>query len=1108
MSGRRSAKLLVIVSQDDSRKLLLPDGIPESVDELIEKVREAFGLNGRFRLQYQDKDFGDVFVNLTNTGELQSLGTLKIIPLSDEDSFTAQTYDGTQSNNDALSSIGSGDTDNTIILSLPYSETVSTRKQWPKEFNIPCFSYDTELQLERGNALFKANGTRLSVTPKMKSNILERVCDEIYKYKSYPSSANFCEVSEALIKKHPCLAEKGSFNGCYGWTQRFKMKMGNLRKHLKGLGCPEYLVNSLKTKASDQVFPGKNVKRRKANHIPSLPAGKTSANLEVERLALLKEVKKRNNALTIREKMTKTFAIRRQEIVENQPSVQELQERWPALFQQEEINAEFLRITTLPLLPRFTASLDRQSSQLLQVFRSKDGVLREQTKDTIQVMDQSLDIDIRRECLLKCLIMYLGEDASCLIKEYQAGQREEAERELEKTTMAFFVIRERLKYTFEAFQKIIMNIENKQMSRRVRNLSSKLQESIIMSIEGDTQRTFGRPQAPYPPFLQVCENFKTETLDGEKPEVSEVRVKKEETLELDIHKYEDDLNNTPDDICIKAEDPDHKDYLYCEVCKSVFFNKCEVHGPPLFIPDTPVPMGVSDRARLTLPPGLEIQKSIIPDAGLGVFNKEETVPVGAHFGPYQGELVNQEEAKNSRYSWVIYRSRQCEEYIDATSEVHANWMRYVNCARNDGDQNLVAFQYQGGILYRCCRPINPGQELLVWYEEEYAKELSPAFAYLWNKKCSTNESNNTLQHCSDCGKSFVYQNALKTHKCIHPVEKPYNCSQCGKSFPLQGTLRQHQRIHTGEKPYQCSQCGKKFTHQRTLLVHQRTHSREKPYQCSQCGKTFTRQSTLNEHQRLHTGVKPYQCSQCGKNFTRQSTLNEHQRLHTGGKPYHCTECGKCFNRKSHLQLHWCHHTGEKLFHCSQCAKCFTCKSHLERHKRIHTGEKPYQCSQCKKTFTHHSTLKSHQRIHTGEKPYVCSHCGKSFTQQSNLNDHKHLHTGEMPYQCSECGKGFTQQSNLKDHQRIHTGEKPYQCSECGKSFTQQHNLKHHQLIHTGERPYQCLQCGKSFNRPSTLQLHQRIHIGKKPYQCSECGKSFTQQQKLKHHQRIHTGERP
>lgn len=94
---------------------------------------------------------------------------------------------------------------------------------------------------------------------KIKSDILEKVCDEIYKYKSYPSSANFCEVSEACIKKHPCLAEKGSFNGCYGWTQRLKMKMGNLCTQLKSLGCPEYLVNSLKTKASDHAFPAKKM---------------------------------------------------------------------------------------------------------------------------------------------------------------------------------------------------------------------------------------------------------------------------------------------------------------------------------------------------------------------------------------------------------------------------------------------------------------------------------------------------------------------------------------------------------------------------------------------------------------------------------------------------------------------------------------------------------------------------------------------------------------------------------------------------------------------------------------------------------------------------------
>ncbi|RXN25319.1 GTPase IMAP family member 7-like protein [Labeo rohita] len=94
------------------------------------------------------------------------------------------------------------------------------------------------------------------------------------------------------------------------------------------------------------------------------------------------------------------------------------------------INAEFLRITTLHLQSRIMASLDRQSSQLLQVIRSKGGVLHEKTfKLWIRVWTYASEE-----------IMYLGEDASCLIKEYQADQREEAEREFEKTTMAFFVI--------------------------------------------------------------------------------------------------------------------------------------------------------------------------------------------------------------------------------------------------------------------------------------------------------------------------------------------------------------------------------------------------------------------------------------------------------------------------------------------------------------------------------------------------------------------------------------------------------------------------------------------------------------------------------------------
>ncbi|XP_047670605.1 piggyBac transposable element-derived protein 4-like [Tachysurus fulvidraco] len=231
---------------------------------------------------------------------------------------------------------------------------------------------------------------------------------------------------------------------------------------------------------------------------------------------------------------------------------------------------------------------------------------------------------------------------------------------------------------------------------------------------------------------QLCADVKTET------NWMELHMKQEETTESNVYHHGDDFDHKPDVISIKVEEADGESYLYCEFCKSRFFTKCEVHGPALFIADTPVPMGVNDRARQTLPTGLEIRNSGIPDAGLGVFNKGEIVPVGAHFGPYQGELVDREDTMNSRYSWVISRSAQGEKYIDAKREMHANWMRYVNCARNEGEQNLMAFRYQGEILYRCCRAIAPGQELLVWYEEGYAKDLGRTFDCLWNVKHSAN----------------------------------------------------------------------------------------------------------------------------------------------------------------------------------------------------------------------------------------------------------------------------------------------------------------------------------------------------------------------------------
>jgi len=115
------------------------------------------------------------------------------------------------------------------------------------------------------------------------------------------------------------------------------------------------------------------------------------------------------------------------------------------------------------------------------------------------------------------------------------------------------------------------------------------------------------------------------------------------------------------------------------------------------------------------------------------------------------------------FSLQIYRGNHQYSYIDTERDTHSNWMklvllcsfvvycslciyfvvvsilclhlRFVVCSMSETEQNLVAFQQNGRILFRCCRPISPGQEFRVWYAEEYAQGLGTLWDKIWNKKC-------------------------------------------------------------------------------------------------------------------------------------------------------------------------------------------------------------------------------------------------------------------------------------------------------------------------------------------------------------------------------------
>ncbi|XP_039884437.1 uncharacterized protein LOC120731440 isoform X2 [Simochromis diagramma] len=125
--------------------------------------------------------------------------------------------------------------------------------------------------------------------------------------------------------------------------------------------------------------------------------------------------------------MDKTFAHRRREVIEEMPFIAEFKSRWPALFKVPEINAEFTRITTVPLLSTFMSSLDQYSDQLMKILRKKGGETARRITAALSAISQSSRIEVKRECILKAVIIYLNENPENLIKEYMAFNVMEAE---------------------------------------------------------------------------------------------------------------------------------------------------------------------------------------------------------------------------------------------------------------------------------------------------------------------------------------------------------------------------------------------------------------------------------------------------------------------------------------------------------------------------------------------------------------------------------------------------------------------------------------------------------------------------------------------------------
>uniref|UniRef100_A0A667YYQ7 PB1 domain-containing protein n=1 Tax=Myripristis murdjan TaxID=586833 RepID=A0A667YYQ7_9TELE len=358
--------LRIILSENDIR-IVATDNLPETADDFYMMLKTKLGLDGDLVVQYQDPEFDNELFNLSSMSELpKDKATLKVLI----------KLHHTDSNLDTISLSSS---------SLDESPHGSKTRQLPQPFVIPAFSFDA----------YHRDGALLDISKDMKSDILDKLAEAIYVHSPYPKPDEYDHVAQALINRHPRLKEPGSVNGWYCWKFSLKFKMGNFQQKLRVAGCSELKVN-LRSRTS-------------MNFLPDFPEGKTQSNLDQDRSAMVIEMKKRKaDWKQIGKMMNNTFPLRRKEIVEEEPLVAQVKERWPALFSEQQVYAEFNRVVTKDLQVDFFEALDCHTPR----FEAKKGSVGQTLTELVQQVDANPDAMAMRTIVLRGLPVLLGDDSS------------------------------------------------------------------------------------------------------------------------------------------------------------------------------------------------------------------------------------------------------------------------------------------------------------------------------------------------------------------------------------------------------------------------------------------------------------------------------------------------------------------------------------------------------------------------------------------------------------------------------------------------------------------------------------------------------------------------
>lgn len=409
-----------------------------------------------------------------------------------------------------------------------------------------------------------------------------------------------------------------------------------------------------------------------------------------------------------------------------------------------------------------------------------------------------------------------------------------------------------------------------------------------------------------------------------------------------------------------------------------------------------------------------------------------------------------------------------------------------------------------------------------------------------------NPSTTNLKYkCKKCDRSFSVVGALNFHKRIHAEGyKSVGKAKLGMSV----MLKQPKQEETSKGLFHCSECGRRFMTNSALGSHKRWHKEKKfsramlkdddlksgshktedgPFQCHKCGKQFFNHRVLQRHQMFNP--------QCQTKTEPDPDSNKSVKSILENSDYSCLQCNKTFEQGSLLAAHYenehsdtletAEHQGDGLALADRVPEHIDANLNGRKSKLSKLKPKAHQCPLCTMTFAKARGLRAHKwQAHskrtkaksklilrvkpesiasssevkqtdnttvtvkhspgkkkiTSDPPLVkfvsCLDCGKQCSSPGALVDHKKvcLETKQESTQEIQTPETTAEVSPPVSRLSEHTAKCLFKCGKCGKAFQTEEQLGTHKTK-AKSRPYCCALCCHGFWTETQLQQHLAWH---------------------------------